>query len=160
MEVAAEDGVDEDARVLGGVAGGDVNDVGLDDDGAGGGAGVKSGDRAVVEEAVVAADHAEADNVALVVEDVEALGADGGGEAGDDVDLAEGPDVAVAEDDVAALDEVLVGLRVVEAPHDGPDGGDRGGDLLDHGGAALLRGHHVGVVPGHRVGNNSGRIVG
>ena len=159
MEVAAEDGVDEDASVLGGVAGRDVDDVGLDDDGAGGGAGVEDGDGAVVGEAVVAADHAEADDVALVVEDVEALGADGGREAGDHADLAEGPDIAVAEDDVAALDEVLVGLRVVEAPHDGPHGGDRGGDLLHHGGAALVRGHDMGVVPSHRVGNNRGRIV-
>ncbi|PON94339.1 hypothetical protein TorRG33x02_098130, partial [Trema orientale] len=73
--------------------------------------------------------------VALVVEDLEALGAVVRREAGDDLDLAEGPDVAVADDDVAALDEVLVGLGVVEPPDDRPDGGDGGGDLLDHGGA-------------------------
>lgn len=79
---------------------------------------MEGGDRLVVSQAVVPADNAEADDVALVVEDLEALGAPAGGEAGDDVDLAEGAHVAVSDDDVAALDEVLVGLRVVEAPHD------------------------------------------
>lgn len=113
---------------------------------------MERGDGAVISEAVVAADHAEAEDVALVVEEVEALGADGGGEAGDDVDFTEGADVAVAEDDVAALDEVLVGLRVVEAADDGPDEGDGGGDLLDDGGAALVGGHGVGVVASHGVG--------
>lgn len=79
---------------------------------------MEGGDRLVVSQAVVPADNAEADDVALVVEDLEALGAPAGGEAGDDVDLAEGAHVAVSDDDVAALDEVLVGLGVVEAPHD------------------------------------------
>lgn len=160
LKVASENGVDEDARVFGGVSGGNVDDVGFNDDGAGavvGGARVESCDGSVVGEAVVAADHAESDDVALVVEDVEAFGAHGGGEAGDDADLAEGADVAVADDDVAALDEVFVGLRVVEAPYDGPDGGDGRGDFLDHGGAALVRGHRVRVVARHRVGDGGDR---
>ena len=57
---------------------------------------------------------------------------------------------------MAALDEVLVGLRVVEAAHDGPDGGHGGGDLLDHGGAALVGAHLVSMVHGHRVGDLGG----
>ena len=104
LEVAADDGVDERAGVVGGVSRRDVDYVGLDDDGAGtGGRRVESGDGAVVGEAVVAADDAEADDVALVVEDLQALGAVVGGEAGDDLDLAEGADGAVADDDVTAL---------------------------------------------------------
>ncbi|BAT84031.1 uncharacterized protein HKW66_Vig0115240 [Vigna angularis] len=156
LEVAAEDGIDEHARVVGGVAGWDIHDVGLDDDGARGGARVEGCDGAVVGEAVIAADHAEANDVALVVEDVEALGADGGREAGDHAHLAERADVAVSQDDVAALHEVLVGLWVVEAPHHGPHGGDRRRDLLHHGGAALVRGHRVDVVAGHHVWDRSG----
>ena len=156
MKVAPNDGVNENARVLGGVSRRHVNHVGLHHhcavivDGGGGGAAVEGGDGAVVGEAMVAADHAEGDDVAAVIEEVEALGADGGGEAGDDADLAEGADCgAVAEDEVAGLDEVLVGLGVVEAADDGPHGGQRGGDLLDNGGAALVGGNGVGVVTGH-----------
>lgn len=52
---------------------------------------------------------------------------------------------------MTALDEVFVRLRVVEASNDGPHGGDRGGDLLDHGGATLVRAHLVCVVHGNRV---------
>lgn len=62
------------------------------------------------------------------------------------MDLAEGADVAVADEEVAALDEVFVGLGVVEAADDRPDGGERGGDLLDHGGATLVWTDGVGVV--------------
>jgi len=52
---------------------------------------------------------------------------------------------------VAALHEVLVPLRVVEAPHHRPHGGDGRADRLDHHGAALVLPRHVGVVPRHRV---------
>lgn len=156
LEVAAEDGIDEHARVVGGVAGRDVHDVGLHDDGARGGAGVEGCDGAVVGETVIAADHAEANDVALVVQDVEALGADGGREAGDHAHLPERAHIAVAQDDVAALHEVLVGLRVVEAPHHGPHGGDGRRDLLHNGGAALVRRHRVDVVACHRVGDGGG----
>ena len=157
LEVAPNDGVDEHARVLHGVPRRNIDHVGLDHNGPvavtrGWRRAVEGGDRLVVSQAVVPADDAEADDVALVVEDLEALGAPAGGEAGDDVDLAEGAHVAVSDDDVAALDEVLVGLGVVEAPHDWPHGGDGGVDLLDHGGAALLGAHGVGVVPRHYFG--------
>lgn len=152
LEVAANNGVHEHVRILLGVAGRHVHDVRLHHDGAvSRRRGVQRRDGPVVQEPVVAADHAEADDVALVVEDLEALRAAVGGQARDDLDLPEGADVAVADDDVAALDEVLVGLRVVEAADHRPDRGHRGGDLLDHGGAALVGSHGVGVVPGHRL---------
>lgn len=47
---------------------------------------------------------------------------------------------------MTALDEVFVCLWVVEATNDGPNGGDGGGDLLDHGGANLVRAHLVVVI--------------
>ena len=53
---------------------------------------------------------------------------------------------AVAVNEVAALQKVLVGLRVIEAADDGPHGGDWGVDGLDHDGAALVGPHHVAVV--------------
>lgn len=115
--------------------------------------GMEGGDGAVIGEAVVPADDAEAEDVALVVEDVEALGAGGGREAGDDVDLTKSANVAVADEDVAGLDEVLVGLGVVESADDGPDGGDGSGDLLGDGGAALVGVEEVGVVGGEWEGH-------
>jgi hypothetical protein len=63
---------------------------------------------------VVSADDAEANDVMLFVEDHEALGAARGGEAGDDVDLAEGAH----------------GPNGDKAAHHGPDGDDRRGYLL------------------------------
>ncbi|KAH1125371.1 hypothetical protein GYH30_014791 [Glycine max] len=55
------------------VVGWDVDDVRLDDDGAHSGAGVEVGDRAVVGVAMVTANHAETEDVALVVEDMRRL---------------------------------------------------------------------------------------
>lgn len=108
--------------------------------------------RPVIAQTVVPSDDAEADDVALVVEDLQPLRAGHGGEARHHVDLAEGADVdAVAVDDVAALDEMLVGLGVIEASNDGPHGGDRRVDGLDHDGAALVGSHGVRVLANHRV---------
>jgi hypothetical protein len=98
---------------------------------------------------VVPTNDTKADDVLLLVENLEALGAACSGEAGDDVDLPETADFAVADEEVAALDEVLVCLRVVEAADDGPDGGDGGGDVFHHGGATLVGAHRVCVVEGH-----------
>ncbi|KAA8517726.1 hypothetical protein F0562_015215 [Nyssa sinensis] len=103
-------------------------------------------DGSVIREPVFPSDDTEADDVVLVVEDLEALGAVFCREAGNDVNLAESADVAVPDDDVAALDEVLVGLWIVEAADDGPHCSDRGGDLLDGGCAALVGAHREGGV--------------
>ena len=72
LEVELDDGVGEHARVLLRVPLGHVDDVGLDDDAVG--ARVElgdGGDGAVVAEAVVAADDAEAEDVAVVVQHLE-----------------------------------------------------------------------------------------
>lgn len=114
---------------------------------------MKSSYRTVVSEAVVAADHTETDDVAFIVENFKAFGADGGGKAGDDTDFTECTDVTVAEDDVAAFNKVFVGLGIVETADDGPDGGDGSGDFLDDGGATLVRGDGVCVVASDGVGN-------
>ena len=47
---------------------------------------------------------------------------------------------------MAGLDEVLVGLRLVEAADDGPDGVRRRVDALREDGGALARGEGVGVL--------------
>nr|GMD42757.1 Myb/SANT-like DNA-binding domain protein [Ipomoea batatas] len=90
---------------------------------------VDRGDAPVVIEAVLAADDAEAEDVVVVVEDLEALGAGGGGDAGDDGDFPDAADAAVAGH-AAALDEMLVLLRVVEAADDGPHHARRRVDVL------------------------------
>lgn len=57
-------------------------------------------------------------------------------------------DFSVADDDVAALEEVFIGLRIVEAADYRPYGVDGGGDGADDGGAALVvvGTHWVGMV--------------
>ena len=142
LEVELDDGVGEHPGVLRRVPVGDVDDVGLDDDavrrgGAGAGGGRlelgDGGDGAVVAEAVLAADDAEADDVAVVVEHLEALGAGGSREAGHDGDLADAADAgAVAGGEGAGADEVLVPLRVAEAAHDGPHRAHRRRHALRH----------------------------
>lgn len=111
---------------------------------------MEGGDGAVIGEAVVAADDAEAEHVLLLVQDLQTLGAARRRKAGDHPDLPEGPHVAVSDDDVAALHEVLVNLRLVEAAHHRPDGGDGSCYVLYHGGAALVGADGVDVVTGDR----------
>ena len=58
---------------------------------------------------MISTDDAEADDVAIVVQDLQPLGAVHGWEARYDVDFTEGADVtAVAVNDVATLDKVLL----------------------------------------------------
>ncbi|GER26649.1 DNA-directed RNA polymerase subunit omega [Striga asiatica] len=151
VKVTADDCVDEDTGFLRRVALRHVHHVRLHGHGAAALRRVEGGDGPVVGQAVVTADDPEPDDVALVVKDLEPLRAPAGGEAGDHADLAKGTHVAVAEDHVAALHEVLVGLRIVEPPEDGPDGGHGGGDPLCDGGAALIGADGVVVVAGHVV---------
>lgn len=101
---------------------------------------------------MIAADYGEGDDAAAVVQDLKPLVAGGGGEAGDHAHSPERADVAVAGDDVAALEEVLVDMRRVESADHRPDGVDWGSDLLNYGGAALVWPRRVGVVAGDVVG--------
>ena len=82
---------------------------------------------------MISTDDAEAENMALVVKDLETFGAPGGREARDDVDFTESTNFTIPNDDVTALHEVLVSLGVIEAADDGPDSGDGGGNLLNDG---------------------------
>ena len=106
----------------------------------------------LVAKAVLIADDGEAEDEGGVVEEVEALGAGLGGEAGDDGEVAGGADgEAEVGGDGAALDEVLVDLGLVEPAEDGPDDRDGGGDLLgEEGGGLVAAGEVVGVELGHR----------
>jgi len=152
LQIAPYDCVHEDAGFLLSVTGRYVNHVRLDHNRASVAVTVERRHRPVVSQAMVAADHAEAHHVPFVVKDLEPLGARNGGEAGDHAHLAECAHAnAVAGDHVAALHEVLVPLRIVEAPHHGPHGGDRRLDRLDHDGAALAWPHRVRVVSSRRL---------
>lgn len=112
---------------------------------------MKGGNGPVIVETVVSTDDAKAEDMALVVEDLEALGAEGGGQPRHHLDLSESAHVTIAVDDVAALEEVLVGLRLVESTDHRPDGRDGSVDGMDHGGAALVGPEGVVVVVGHQV---------
>uniref|UniRef100_A0A6N2KPX7 Uncharacterized protein n=1 Tax=Salix viminalis TaxID=40686 RepID=A0A6N2KPX7_SALVM len=107
---------------------------------------MESCNRPVVRQSMVPAHDTKANDMPFIVKDFEALGALRSWETRDDVDLTEGTHVTVPEDDVAALDEMFIGLRVVEVANDGPHSGDRGSDLLHHSRAALVGAHRVGVV--------------
>lgn len=67
------------------------------------------------------------------------------------MDLSKSPYFSISDKKVTALDKVFVCLRVVETSNDRPNGGDGSGDLLDHGGATLVRADLVCVVHGYRV---------
>ena len=120
---------------------------------------MEGGYRAIVSESVFPTDDAEAKDVTLIVEDLEALGAVLRGQTGDDVYLTESADIAIANDDMATLDEVLVSLRIIEAADDRPDGGDGSSDLLYDGGAALVGTDGVYVVACDGVRYGGGRMI-
>lgn len=151
LKVELNDGVGEKLGVLLRVPLRHVHHVGLQHGGAAPAAvaaaeAVDGGDGAVVPQAVLAANDAEARDAAAVVEDVEALGAGGRRQAGDDVDVAR---VAHRHPEPlahgAALDEVLVGVRLVELANHGPHRVRRRVDSLRQQGGALARVDSVGV---------------
>lgn len=127
LKVEPHHRIGEEASVFLCVPLGNVDEVGFENDGPDlTGTVVESmngGDRAVVFEAVLAADDAEPGDATVFVEEVESFGGGGGWEAGDDIDVSGAADGHLeAVFDGAAFDEVLVGLWVVEAADDGPDG--------------------------------------
>uniref|UniRef100_A0A6N2KLM4 Uncharacterized protein n=1 Tax=Salix viminalis TaxID=40686 RepID=A0A6N2KLM4_SALVM len=77
-------------------------------------------DRLVVRKPVVPANDTKTNDMSFIVEDLEAFGAVGSWEARDNVDFTESAHVTVSEDDVAALDEMLISLRVIEPANDRP----------------------------------------
>lgn len=158
MEVTFDNGVNENTSIFPSVTLWYIDNIRFNDHCAAAAVGrrVESGDGAVILKAVIATNHAKAHNMAFVIKDLEALGAVYGREARYDLDLPESAYVAVPDDDVTALEKVLVGLRVVEAADDGPDGGDGGGDFLNRGGAALVRTDGVSVITGYVVGDFRG----
>ena len=72
-------------------------------------------------EAVVSADKLDTEDVLVVVQLLEPLGASCGRQAGLDVDLPHAADLEVAPAQHAAADERLVPLRLVEAPDQRPN---------------------------------------
>ncbi|GAU29757.1 hypothetical protein TSUD_161620 [Trifolium subterraneum] len=146
LKIAPKNGINKNTSIISGVSRRNINDVRFNNNRTGAVVTIgvrdrtrmKSCNRTVVSKPVIATDHAETDDVAFIVENFETFGADGGGEAGNDANFTESAYVTVAEDEVAAFDKVFIGLWIVEATDDGPDGGDRSGDFLDYGGATLV----------------------
>ncbi|KAK8485258.1 hypothetical protein V6N13_062745 [Hibiscus sabdariffa] len=101
------------------------------------------------------ADDAKTKHVTFVVEDLEPLGAESGGETRYHVDFTEAADVAVADYDMAALEEVFVSLRVIKTANHRPDGFHGGVYGLNHGGATLIRTQVVNMVSRDHVGDGN-----
>lgn len=108
---------------------------------------VDGGRGPIVGEAMVPANNAEHHDMGLVVESFQLLPAPASGQARDHWDLPDrtftGP---ISRHYFAGLDELLVGLRVVELPDDGPDQPQWGVDGLDEGRAALVVAELVAVM--------------
>ncbi|KAL8102134.1 hypothetical protein AgCh_026865 [Apium graveolens] len=94
--------------------------------------------RPVILEPVVPTNDTEAHDVLFLVENLETFRAVFGGKAGDDVDFPKSPDVAVAEEEVAATEEVFVSLWIIKTSNNRPDSGEWRVYLFDHGGATLV----------------------
>lgn len=69
---------------------------------------------------MIAADNTKHHHMQIVVEPVKPLGALPSRQAGDDLELPDASGAAEAGAEVAALDELFVGLWVVELSHHGP----------------------------------------
>lgn len=93
--------------------------------------GMECSNGTVVSKPVISTNNAKTDDMTILVEDLEAFGAAGRRETWYKVDLPECAHITFAVDETAAFDEVFVGLWLVEAANDGPDGGDGGGCFLD-----------------------------
>ena len=138
MEVKLNNCINEHLRIFGSISVGNINDVGLQNDGVlASFYGVKKlvdgGDGLVVAESVFAADNFEAEDTAAIIEEFEPLGGGGSGEARDDGDFSyasDGGPVTLGQS--ATFDEVFVALRVVEPPHVRPHVGGRGVDALGY----------------------------
>lgn len=153
LQVASDDGVSKQASFLPIVPAGNIDDIGFDNYGSG-----AAIDRAIVQrcygaivlEPVVAVHDPEADDVAVLVQNFEALRAVRGGEPRYDPDMARTAHVAVALHR-AMVNKTLVPLRAIEAAHHGPHGAYRRPDALHYHGAALVARCPHRVVAPHRL---------
>lgn len=99
---------------------------------------------------MITPDDTEAQHMMLIIKNLKPLCAVSCGQPGDDVDLTESAHVPISVDNVAALDKVLVSLRVIESPDHGPNGWQGSVDGLDCIGTALVGAHSVLVVKRQR----------
>lgn len=153
LQVASDDGVSKQASFLPIVPVGNINDIGFDNYGSG-----AAIDRAIVQrcygaivpEPVVAVHDPEAEDVAVLVQNFEALRAGRGREPRYDPHMARTAHVTVALHR-AMVNKTLVPLRAIEAAHHGPHGAYRRPDALHHHGAALVARYPHRVVAPHRL---------
>lgn len=151
LQVASDDGVSKQASFLPIVPVGNINDIGFDNYGSG-----AAIDRAIVQrcygaivpEPVVAVHDPEAEDVAVLVQNFEALRAGRGREPRYDPHMARTAHVTVALHR-AMVNKTLVPLRAIEAAHHGPHGAYRRPDALHHHGAALVARYPHRVVAPH-----------
>jgi len=93
------------------------------------------GDGSIIVEPVISPHDAEAQNMLLLVQNVQSLGAGSCRETRDDLNLSQAADLDLQIPLTpygAVADELLVDLRLVEAPHQRPDHAQRRLHSLDH----------------------------
>lgn len=106
---------------------------------------VYGSDRSIIIESVLPSHDTKAQNMLLIIENLEPLSAGGGREPRNHGDLSNAPNPTIAGHG-ATLDEVLVLLGVVKASDEGPDNMGRSIDLLGDEGSAGVGRRLEGVV--------------
>jgi hypothetical protein len=153
LQIASDDGVSKQASFFPIVPVGHVDDIGFDDYGSGAAidrAIVQRGYGAIVSEAVIAVHDPKAYDVAVLVQNFEALGAGRGRKPRDDPDVARTAHVTVALHG-AVVNETLVPLRAIETAYHGPYRGHGRPNALHHHRAALVARCPHRVVAPHRL---------
>ncbi|KAG6545449.1 hypothetical protein Mapa_013049 [Marchantia paleacea] len=154
FQVAPDEGVHEHHGVLLRISLRNVHHVGLDNHGftaAIGHALMQRRHRPVILQPVPASQHSEAAHVIGVIKNLQPLYAVGGGQARDQPHLPNAAGRAFAYEQRRALQEMLVGLRLIEPPNNGPHQLHRRVDLLVESGTALMLQDFLIVVTLHEI---------
>lgn len=106
---------------------------------------MESSDGVVIAEPMLATNAPETKDVLVFVQNLESLRATGSRQPRNEPNFPGASDLAITAHG-AAPDEAFIGLGVIEAADDGPDGIDGGRDMLGDEGAALIISDVVGVV--------------
>uniref|UniRef100_A0A2P2JPW6 Uncharacterized protein n=1 Tax=Rhizophora mucronata TaxID=61149 RepID=A0A2P2JPW6_RHIMU len=159
LEIQLDDRISKETRVLVRVTLGHINDVRFQNNGPDPAAQLElmhSRHRTVILHPMLPSNDTKPRDSAVIVEDIEPFGAGGSRQPGDDCDVAGGPHIKrEVGSHGAALDEVLVGLGLVEASNYGPDDVVGGVDALGQERGAFPRVDSVGV----ELGDGGGQLL-
>jgi len=154
LQITFNNGIHEQARIVGAIPFRHVHNIRFDHQRPGLPVHIadfmESGVGTIVFQAVVSSHDSEAQNVAIVVQNLEPLGAALCWKPRHHANLSRAPHGTVAPHG-AATDEMLVRLRFVETPHNGPDVLHRCPNPLDDHGTAPAVANRMIVISSHHV---------